>query len=248
MDVNRKIAAVIGAGLIGRAWAVVFARAGWQVRVFDAVPTQLPAARKLIEQALTEQQQAGLVADARAALQNITLCDTLADVLVGAGWVQENLPEDVAIKRTVFAELDQLALPDAILASSTSAIVASLFTAELGGRARCLVVHPVNPPHLVPVVELCGAPWTSEATIDTARTCLSRAVPIVVRREIDGFVLNRLQGALLSEAMRLVATGRVTGRSRQDDARRLGCAGHSWPVRNDRTQCAGWRGRLLCAL
>ncbi|MBC8118903.1 MAG: 3-hydroxyacyl-CoA dehydrogenase, partial [Burkholderiaceae bacterium] len=102
--------------------------------------------------------------------------------------------------------------PDAILASSTSAIVASLFTAELGGKARCLVVHPVNPPHLVPVVELCGAPWTSEATLERARAVMDSVgqVPIIVRREIDGFVLNRLQGALLSEAMRLVADGVVS--------------------------------------
>jgi len=204
--------AVIGAGLIGRAWAVVFARADWRVRLFDAVPAQLPAALLLIEQALIEQQHAGLVSDARSALQRITGCATLADAVAGAGWVQENLPEDVAVKRTVFAELDRFALPDALLASSTSAIVASHFTGELKGRGRCLVAHPVNPPHLVPVVELCGAPWTSEATLN--RACATMAavgqIPIIVRREIDGFVLNRLQGALLSEAMRLVADGVVS--------------------------------------
>ena len=82
--------------------------------------------------------------------------------------MQENLPEDVEIKRAVFAELDRLAPASAILASSTSAIVASHFTEELAGRARCLVAHPVNPPHLVPVVELCGAPWTSAATLASA--------------------------------------------------------------------------------
>ena len=132
--------------------------------------------------------------------------------LTDAAWVQENLPEEVALKRTVFAELDRLAPPDAILASSTSAIVASQFTADLAGRARCLVAHPVNPPHLVPVVELCGAPWTSEATLDRARADdgIARAGAGLVRREIEGFVLNRLQGALLTEAMRLVADGVVS--------------------------------------
>jgi 3-hydroxyacyl-CoA dehydrogenase len=126
--------------------------------------------------------------------------------------VQENLPEDVAIKRSVFAELDRLALPDAILASSTSAIVASQFTAGLAGRARCLVAHPVNPPHLVPVVELCGAPWTGAVTLDRARATMESLgqVPVLVRREIEGFVLNRLQGALLTEAMRLVADGVIS--------------------------------------
>lgn len=212
MDVNKNIAAVVGAGLIGRAWAVVFARAGWKVTLFDAVPAQLSAARQLIAHALSEQEAAGLINDARGALERIAFCTTLSEAVCDAIWVQENLPEDVAIKRTAFAELDRLSPPDAILASSTSAIVASQFTADLAGRARCLVAHPVNPPHLVPVVELCGAPWTSEATLDRARATMESVgqVPVLVRREIDGFVLNRLQGALLSEAMRLVADGIVS--------------------------------------
>src|SRR4029079_12500760 len=109
--------------------------------------------------------------------------------------------------RTVFARLDKQAPANAVLASSTSAIPASQFTQDLERRARCLVAHPVNPPHLVPVVELCGAPWTSAATLARAREVMTAVgqVPVTVRRELDGFVLNRLQGALLSEAMRLVA-------------------------------------------
>ena len=207
MDVDKKIAAIVGAGLIGRAWAVVFARAGWQVRLFDAVSSQLATARELMAQSLADQETAGLLTDARGALARITACTTMSQALTGAAWVQENLPEEVELKRTTFAELDRLSSSDAILASSTSAIVASLFTAELAGRARCLVAHPVNPPHLVPVVELCGAPWTSEATLASATDIMTSIgqVPVRVRHEIDGFVLNRLQGALLSEAMRLVA-------------------------------------------
>lgn len=212
MDVERKNVAIVGAGLIGRAWAMVFARAGWSVLVFDAVPAQLASARELIAQSLMEQQHSGLVSDAVAALERIRICATLEEAVVEATWVQENLPEDVVIKRRVFADLDRLAPPHAILASSTSAIVASHFTADLAGRVRCLVAHPVNPPHLVPVVELCGAPWTSEATLLRARATMESIgqVPITVRREVDGFVLNRLQGALLTEAMRLVADGVVS--------------------------------------
>ena len=212
MDVDRQTVAIVGAGLIGRAWAVVFARAGWHVRLYDAAPAQLPAAHALIKQALSEQENAGMLVNAREALERIALCETLDDVIGNASWVQENLPEEVALKRTVFGELDRLALPDAILASSTSAIVASQFTADLAGRARCLVAHPVNPPHLVPVVELCGAPWTSAVTLDRARATMESVgqVPVLVRREIEGFVLNRLQGALLTEAMRLVADGVIS--------------------------------------
>ena len=212
MDVERKSVAIVGAGLIGRAWAVVFARAGWQVRLFDAVPAQLATARQLIAQSLSEQELAGLVTDASAALERIAPCTRLSQALTNASWVQENLPEEVALKRTAFAEFDRLASPDAILASSTSAIVASQFTADLAGRARCLVAHPVNPPHLVPVVELCGAPWTNEDTLHRARATMEALgqVPVLVRREVEGFVLNRLQGALLTEAMRLVADGVVS--------------------------------------
>ena len=138
MDVKGKTVAIVGAGLIGRAWAMVFARAGWSVRVTDSAPSQLAAARELIALSLAEQEQAGLADDAKAALARIEISASLGDAVTGAAWVQENLPEDVEIKRAVFAELDRLAPASAILASSTSAIVASHFTRELAGRARCL--------------------------------------------------------------------------------------------------------------
>jgi L-gulonate 3-dehydrogenase len=212
VDVEKRSAAIVGAGLIGRAWAVVFARAGWQVRLFDAVATQLATARQLIAQSLADQEEAELLTDARGALARIVPCNTLSEALKDTEWVQENLPEEVSVKRAAFAEFDRLAPSNAILASSTSAIVASQFTADLAGRARCLVAHPVNPPHLVPVVELCGAPWTSEVTLDRARATMESLgqVPVLIRREIEGFVLNRLQGALLTEAMRLVADGVIS--------------------------------------
>jgi 3-hydroxyacyl-CoA dehydrogenase len=207
-----KTIAVIGAGLIGRAWAMVFARAGWAVRLTDTNADQLSRARAFIAASLDEQRQHELVADAGAALARIEYAADLESAIAGADWVQENLPEKVDVKREVFEELDRRARLDAVLASSTSAIPASRFTESLAGRARCLVAHPVNPPHLVPIVELCGAPWTSPETMARAERVFASVgqVPIVVRRELDGFVLNRLQGALLSEAMRLVGEGYVS--------------------------------------
>jgi len=115
VDVEKNIAAIIGAGLIGRAWAVVFARAGWTVRLFDAVPAQLTVARQQIVQTLADQERVGLVADAPAALGRIVPCTRLIEAVTDAAWVQENLPEEVAIKQTAFAELDRLASPDAIV-------------------------------------------------------------------------------------------------------------------------------------
>ena len=198
--------AIIGSGLIGRAWAMVFARAGWDVAMYDAVDGAADKALALVAEGLDELAKHGLVSDPKGSAARVRAAKSVADALDGATYVQENVPETVEAKRAIFAELDALAAPDTILASSTSAIVASLFTENLKGRARCLVAHPVNPPHLVPIVELVGSPWTAPETVARAKQVYEsiHQVPIMVRREIEGFILNRLQGALLAEAFRLV--------------------------------------------
>jgi 3-hydroxyacyl-CoA dehydrogenase len=140
------------------------------------------------------------------------VCENNADVVKGATFVQENGPEVLEIKQALFKELDALLPKDVVISSSTSAIVTSRFTEDLPGRARCMVGHPVNPPHLIPLVELSGAPWTSRETLERARQVYLAIgqVPIDVKKEIDGFILNRLQGALLAEAFRLVGEGYVS--------------------------------------
>jgi 3-hydroxyacyl-CoA dehydrogenase len=145
-------------------------------------------------------------------MERVAFVHSLADAVSGVDIVQENGPESVSTKLAIFAELDRLCPDHAILASSTSAIVASRFTESLPGRARCLVAHPVNPPHLVPLVELCGAPWSEPEIIERARRIYEsiEQVPIIVNREVEGFVLNRLQGALLAEAFRLAGEGVVS--------------------------------------
>jgi 3-hydroxyacyl-CoA dehydrogenase len=210
--VSTKRIAIVGSGLIGRAWAIVFAGGGWHVALHDSAAGVAARARGLVAAGLRELAGHGLVADAEGAAARVRVANDLADALDGAEFVQENTPETVAAKRAIFAELDRLAGPDAILASSTSTIVASLFTEQLAGRHRCLVAHPVNPPHLVPLVELVGAPWTAPATVTAAKAIYEAVgqVPIVVRRELEGFILNRLQAVLLSEAFRLVESGHVT--------------------------------------
>ena len=205
---------IIGAGLIGRAWAIVFARAGWDAMLYDADPAQSRRAKALIAAGLSDLAAHGLLdaAGAQSAAARVQLAAELPAAVARADFVQENLPETVEAKTAIFRELDRLAPQDIVLASSTSAIVASRFTADLPGRARCLVAHPVNPPHLVPLVELVGAPWTAAGTIARAKAVYEQLgqVPIVVRREIEGFILNRLQGALIAEAFRLVGEGYVS--------------------------------------
>ena len=212
MNSETQTVGIVGAGLIGRSWANVFARAGWQVRVWDPNAAQRESAPEQIAQSLHELQAHGLVSDATAAAARVRVVTTLEDAVHAADYIQESGPETLEVKRATFAALDAAAPARCVLASSTSAIVASKFTESLAGRARCIVAHPVNPPHLAPVVELCGAPWTTGETKARARDVMRAVgqVPIEVKREIDGFVLNRLQAALLTEAFRLVQDGVVS--------------------------------------
>lgn len=200
--------AVVGAGLIGRAWSIVFARAGFDVALWDPYPQQVDAALAFIAERLPELEEAGLLKEPPApVMARVRPAATLAEALRDAEHVQENGPERVDAKQALFAELDRATRPDAVLASSSSGIPASAYSESLAGRARCLVAHPVNPPYLVPLVELCPAPWTDPAAVERTRVLMTRAgqVPATVNKEMDGFALNRLQGALLAEAFRLIA-------------------------------------------
>ncbi|WP_457104292.1 3-hydroxyacyl-CoA dehydrogenase [Methylobacterium sp. P5_C11] len=204
--------AIVGAGLIGRAWAMIFARAGWDVRLFDAAAGVAEAAVPLCAEGLRTLAANGLCAEPESAADRIRAAGSLAAALEGVAFIQENGPERLDVKQALFADLDALAPPDAIIASSSSAIRCSLFTEGLPGRGRCLIGHPVNPPHLIPLVEISGAPWTDAAVLERARATYERIgqVPITVLKEIEGFILNRLQGALLAEAFRLASEGYVT--------------------------------------
>jgi len=205
------VIALIGTGLVGRAWAISFARAGHQVRLFDetaglaekAVAFAADMLPLLAAEDLLDGQSPGDVA------ARLRIAASLEEALDGAAHVQESTPEDLEIKKRVFGRLDRLAPPETVLASSTSAILPSLFTEALAGRARCLVVHPINPPYLIPAVEVVPAPWTDAAVVERTRVLMAAAgqAPIVMKRELDGFVMNRMQGALLEEAFRLVADG-----------------------------------------
>lgn len=205
--------AVIGAGLIGCAWASVFARAGHPVVLYDIDAQALAAAPGIVAAGLEPLYAAGLISETpHVVAQRVRVCADLQEAVRGAALVQENVRETVEAKTDMFARLDAVADPDAILASSTSGIPASGFTESLKGRARCLVGHPINPPSLVPLVELIPAPWTDGAVMERARALYAAAgqVPIMVNREIQGFIVNRLQGALLSEAFRLVEDGYIS--------------------------------------
>ena len=218
---------ILGAGSIGVAFAAAFADAGAQVCLVDpdadrraAVPAALTHQRKVIASAGLAREGQGEVAVAALA----TGC------LAGADLVLECGPEDLAIKQQIFADLLRDAEPTTLLATASSAITISRIVPDADGQARCLVAHPVNPPSVLRVVELVPAPGTEAATTDTAHDifAVTGFAPVILGHEIEGFVLNRLQGAVLREAYRLVDEG-VTDVAGLDAIMRMGL-GPRWAL------------------
>jgi L-gulonate 3-dehydrogenase len=202
--------AIVGTGSIGVSWAIVFARAGHQVSLQDTDDRRLELAVSELATRLDDLVQAGLLdepADVVAA--RVGGHHELSDALAGATHVQECAPESLELKQSLFASLDAATSVATTLASSSSALTISAIAGELPGRSRCLVVHPANPPHLLPVVELVPAPFTAPAVLERTFDLLKAAgmSPVHVGREVEGFVYNRLQGAVLREAYCLVRDG-----------------------------------------
>jgi L-gulonate 3-dehydrogenase len=208
-DPREKIA-IVGAGSIGVAWAIVFARAGHPVALYDPAPQRRGACTEELSQRLGGLDGFGLLGETPSAIaERVSVCDELAEAVAGAVHVQENAPESVELKAELFATLDALCPPAVTLASSSSMLAPSRFAAQLPGRDRVLVAHPGNPPYLLPVVELVAADFTAAATVARADALLSGAGMSTVRvsGEPVGFVFNRLQGAVLREAYCLVRDG-----------------------------------------
>ncbi|MBZ8135135.1 3-hydroxyacyl-CoA dehydrogenase [Afifella sp. IM 167] len=203
--------AVVGCGVVGSSWALVFARAGLDVVVHDPSPQAAAAVPEFVRASAASLAAQGLGSeeDVAAMVGRITVAESLAEALKGADYIQESAPERIEIKRALYTELDALAAPEVVIGSSTSGLPASDFTENLAHRERCLVVHPVNPPHIIPLVELVPAPWTAPEALAAAKQMMQKVgqSPIELSREINGFVVNRLQSALLGEAFRLVEDG-----------------------------------------
>jgi 3-hydroxybutyryl-CoA dehydrogenase len=201
---------VVGAGLMGTGIAAVFAAAGIGVLLHDTAPERLAAATAEIRRIASELEGAALLSPAAAAALPSGVCGSpqLGD-LAGRTFVLEAVPERVAIKRAVYADLERTLAPDAIIASNTSGLMPSLLAEEMQRPERFLVAHFWNPPYAIPLVEVVPGPATVPTVLDrTVR--LLQAIgqePVVLHREIPGFVGNRLQYALLREALAIVRSG-----------------------------------------
>ena len=206
--------AVIGTGVIGRSWIRVFARAGLETRIWDTDPAQVDAAWTWVKADLKRsRKEHGLRKRViRAEREQVVRCETLEQALEGVFWVQESGPENLDAKRALYAELDRLAPPKAVLASSTSTLDMTRIAEGLQGASRCVVAHPVNPPHVVPVVEVLGGAHTDPLVVRKSVRFMERVgqTPVLLRKYVPGFLLNRMQAALVREAVSLVKNGVTT--------------------------------------
>ena len=209
MAIKSEIA-VLGCGSIGVAWGIVFATSGALVAMYDPDADRISAAAHEFASKLDDLWRYGLLLESPSLIVGrIRWTDHLPDAVRTACHVQECAPENATLKRTIFSQALLHSPLDAVIASSSSAICASEIARDLLGCERCLVVHPGNPPYLIRVVEVVPAGFTAAATIERCWTTLVAAgmSPILVRKEVDGFVFNRLQGAVLREAYCLVRDG-----------------------------------------
>ncbi len=200
---------VIGGGLIGASWAAIFSKSGFNVFVYDPYPDVFDTYESRVISFLEELKTIDETINVEESLNRINANVTIEDLCSNVEYIQESAPEILSVKQELFAKLDNLAPEEVVIGSSSSAMPISSITQNLKGQHRCIITHPANPPHLIPCVEICPGENTSNKTIEKTKEIFtaSGASIVNVKKEIDGFILNRLQGALLNEAMRLYSDG-----------------------------------------
>jgi len=206
----KKIACV-GAGLIGAGWATNFLMKGYPVVLYDIKEEFLGQARQRIRQNLQFLVNKKVLDEKRfaAAMQAVACTTSLEEAVKGAQLIQESGPENYETKQALLLEIEEFASPSAIFASSTSGLLISEIARNARYPERCLGVHPYNPPHLIPLVEISKGDRTSDAVVDAVYEFLSSLgkEPVILRKEAPGFIANRLQMALYREAVDLVNRG-----------------------------------------
>ncbi len=225
-------AAVVGTGMMGPGIAVTMARGGSQVSIYGRTEESVARGLAGVEAALSflVENQLLPAGEARVLRERIQGTTDLAQAVDGAGLVQESIAENLEIKRDLFRRLEGLCSPDTLLCSNTSGLLISQIAAVLVRPERAATMHYWNPPHLVPLVEISQGERTAAEMVEALHAYLRRCgqVPVVARKDIPGQIANRLQHALLREALYLVQEG-VASASDVDLALKMG-PGRRWPV------------------
>ena len=197
----------IGGGVIGASWAALFLASGRPVALFDPAPDSESAVRRYIETAWPTLEQLGLTSNGNP--DDIRFCTSAAEAADGADFIQENVPERLAIKCATFAEIEPVLKENAIVASSASGLTLSQMQEGWHNPSHFVLGHPFNPPHLIPLVEVLGNEKTQEGVVQQACEFYEAVGKVTIRlhKEKNGHVANRLQAAIWREAISLVAEG-----------------------------------------
>ncbi|TES78353.1 3-hydroxyacyl-CoA dehydrogenase [Burkholderia cepacia] len=206
MSKEIKRVAIIGTGVIGASWAALFLAKGLDVVATDIAPDAEPKLRAFIDAAWLALEQFGLAPN--ASRERLQFTANLDEAVTGSDFVQENGPERIDFKKDLYKHLDAILAPDAIIASSSSGLTMSEIQSACERHPeRCVIGHPFNPPHLIPLVEIVGGAKTSRETIERATafyTSLGKKT-IQLNKEVPGHVANRLQAALWREIVHLIS-------------------------------------------
>src|SRR6201995_248690 len=209
MSLNKPVRriAIVGTGVIGASWAAYYLARGFDVVATDPGPGSEANLRKYVNDAWPLLMEVGL--SPGASRDRLTFSTDMSHALAEADWVQENAPERPDFKIKLFAEMDQATPPNSIIASSSSGITMDVIQSGSKRPERCVIGHPFNPPHVVPLVEVVGGAKTSEGTIERAMAFYADIgkKPIRLYKALPGHVANRLQAALYKEMLYLIQQG-----------------------------------------
>lgn len=221
---------LIGTGSVGCGWAAIYIARGYQVVACDPAPDAQTRTHAFINESWNALRRLGIATAGRAPLDNLSFRQSAAEVAQAAELVHENATENVPLKQAIYEEIEANASPELVIASSTGGIPATQLQAKMRHPERLVVVHPFNPPHLVPLVEIVGGEKTSPDVVEWAlRFFLTLGKqPIRIDKEVTGFLTNRLQFALLREAAYCVEQG-IASPQAIEDAMRFGL-GPRWAV------------------
>jgi carnitine 3-dehydrogenase len=206
MDIHKV--SCVGAGLIGQGWAALFSSAGLEVILQDVTETVLEKSMRGVKSNLMFLEASNLLkqGEAEAALKRIKVSTLIGEAVRKADYVQESVPDNYDLKKQVFREMDAAAPDHAILASSASGLLMTEIQKVVTRPERCVLVHPVLPVYLIPLVEIAGGEQTSRETVSATYDFMKKLgkIPVLLKREVPGYIVNRLQAALLREAIDLV--------------------------------------------